>query len=253
MSFPIAVQAHRGSPDPSQGIAENTLEAFARSRQLGADGIELDVRLTADGALAVHHDATIPGVGEVADQQVQHLPDRVPLLAEVLGAMADLIINIEVKNLATEPSYDPDEAAARAVANAIGEAELGAGTVVSSFWPPSLDAVLAVDPSLNCGLLVAEWADPSASLALALDVGCRALHLHRSLATPALVADVHAAGLAVAAWTVNQRDDFVAMVACGVDTVITDDVPLALASLRDQDNSVSGPTGPGRITQEQAF
>ncbi len=253
MSFPIAIQAHRGSPDPSLGIAENTLEAFARSRQLGADGIELDVRLTADGALAVHHDATIPGVGEVADQDVQHLPDRVPLLAEVLGAMADLTVNIEVKNLPTEPSYDPDEVAARAVANAIGEAELGAGPVVSSFWAPSLDAVLAVDPSLTCGLLVAEWADPSASLAMARDMGCRALHLHRSLVSPALVADVHAAGLAVAVWTVNRRDDFIAMVTCGVDTVITDDVPLALASVPDLANSVPEQTGPGRIPREQAF
>jgi glycerophosphoryl diester phosphodiesterase len=252
MSFPIAIQAHRGSPDPSLGIAENTLEAFARSRQLGADGIELDVRLTADGGLAVHHDATIPGVGEVADQEVQTLPDQVPLLAQVLGAMADLTINIEVKNLPREPSYDPDEAAARAVANAIGEAELGAGTVVSSFWPPSLDAVLAEDPSLTTGLLVAEWADPAATLAMARDMGCRALHLHRSLATPALVAEVHAAGLAVAVWTVNHRDDFIAMVACGVDTVITDDVPLALASVPDPASSDPQPTGPGRITQEQA-
>ena len=214
---------------------------------MGADGIELDVRLTADGALAVHHDASIPGVGDVADQEVHDLPDQVPLLAEVLGAMADLTVNIEVKNLPTESGYDPGEAGARAVANAIADAELGASTVVSSFWPPSLDAVLAVDPSLTCGLLVPEWADPSASLAMARDMGCRALHLHRSLASAALVADVHAAGLAVAVWTVNQPDEFVAMVACGVDTIITDDVPVALAIVPDLAKSGPDPTRPGRI------
>jgi glycerophosphoryl diester phosphodiesterase len=253
MSFNVAVQAHRGSPDPSRGIAENTLGAFARSRQLGADGVELDVRLTADGALAVHHDATIPGVGDVADQEVHDLPDHVPLLAEVLVAMADLTVNIEVKNLPTESRYDPDEAAARAVADAIADAELGTSTMVSSFWPPSLDAVLAVDPSLTTGLLVPGWADPFASLALARDMGCRALHLHRSLTSAALVAEVHAAGLAVAVWTVNQPDDFIAMAACGVDTIITDDVPLARASVPDLADPDPDRTHPGRITEEQAF
>jgi len=85
-----AIQAHRGSPDPIRGIAENNLEAFARARQLGADGFELDVRLTADGALAVHHDAGIPGVGEVAELEVHDLPDQVPLLPTVLAVCTGL-------------------------------------------------------------------------------------------------------------------------------------------------------------------
>lgn len=232
----VAIQAHRGSPDPSEGITENTLEAFERARQLGADGIELDVRLTADGALAVHHDAGIPGVGEVADLEVQDLPDHVPLLAAVLAISTGLTVNIEVKNLPTESSYDPDEAAARAVADAMAQADPAVDALVSSFWPPSLVAVLAVDPTLATGLLLPEWADPAASLILARDAGCRALHLHRSLATASLVADVHAAGLAAAVWTVNDPEEFAALAALGVDTIITDDVPLALASVSDQVN-----------------
>jgi glycerophosphoryl diester phosphodiesterase len=235
MSSSVAIQAHRGSPDPSRGIAENTLEAFARAQQLGADGVELDVRLTSDGALAVHHDAAISGIGQVADLEVHDLPDQVPLLGAVLGACAGITgftVNIEVKNLPTESSYDPDEAAARAVADTIAEADLGDDTVVSSFWPPSLAAVLTVDPTLRTGLLLPSWADPSAGLAQARDLGCRALHLQRALATAAVVADAHAAGLAVAVWTVNDPADFAAMAALGVDTIITDDVPLALASIK---------------------
>jgi hypothetical protein len=61
----------------------------------------------------------------------------------------------------------------------------------------------------------------------------------------------------VAVWTVNRPDDLTAMVACGVDTIITDDVPLALAlvlaRVPDPDNSAPAPIGPGRITEEQAF
>ena len=64
---PMAIQAHRGSPDPAVGIRENTLEAFVRARQLGADGVELDVRMTSDGALAIHHDPVIESVGAVAE------------------------------------------------------------------------------------------------------------------------------------------------------------------------------------------
>ena len=64
-----SVFAHRGcteGPDGTPGaIAENTVEAYAEAPRRGADGVELDVRLTADGALAIHHDAEIPGVGLV--------------------------------------------------------------------------------------------------------------------------------------------------------------------------------------------
>ena len=55
-----AVFAHRGC---TEGFSENTLEAFAEAKRLGADGVELDVRLTSDGALAVHHDPLIDGLG----------------------------------------------------------------------------------------------------------------------------------------------------------------------------------------------
>ncbi len=51
------------------GVApENTLEAFVAARALGADGVELDVHRTADGALVVHHDADARGVGVLAER-----------------------------------------------------------------------------------------------------------------------------------------------------------------------------------------
>ena len=69
MNDVTTVWAHRGCTEASEsapaGCTENTLDAFAEARRRGADGVELDVRLTADGALAIHHDAEIPGVGLV--------------------------------------------------------------------------------------------------------------------------------------------------------------------------------------------
>ena len=58
----VAVLAHRGGTGPWH---ENSLEAFTAALRFGADGVELDVRLSADGELVVHHDAEVPGAGLV--------------------------------------------------------------------------------------------------------------------------------------------------------------------------------------------
>ena len=59
---------HRGA---SAVAPENTVAAFARARELGADGVELDVRRSADGVLIVHHDPEIAGVGALAELHVR--------------------------------------------------------------------------------------------------------------------------------------------------------------------------------------
>ena len=226
-----AVQAHRGSPDPVTGVRENTLDAFFRARRLGADGVELDVRRTVDGALVVHHDQEIPGVGPIHQLPSDQLPASVPLLAAALQACEGLDVNIELKNLPVEPGFDPDERMARDVAELVVVAGRATTVVVSSFWPGSLDAVRQDHPELTTGLLLASWSDPAAGMTQALELGCRALHPHASLVRGRLVADAHLAGLSLAAWTVNDRAQVEALSDLGVDTVITDDVSLALSAL----------------------
>ena len=73
-----AVHAHRGSADAGSGIAENTLASFDRARRLGADGVELDVRMSADGALVVHHDPGVEGLGPICGLDARELPAQVP-------------------------------------------------------------------------------------------------------------------------------------------------------------------------------
>ena len=228
----VAIQAHRGSPDPIAGIVENSLEAFVRARRLGADGVELDVRLTADGALAVHHDPIVTGLGPVTELRTDDLPGHVPLLGAVLRACEGMTVNIEIKNLPTEPNHDPGELAAREVGKLV--AELGAvdRVIVSSFWMASLDAVRHTLPEIATGLLVASWFDPGVALAMARRHGCTAVHPHATLVTPTLMEEAHGTGLAVTPWTVNDRASLEAMAALGVDTVITDDVGLATTTLR---------------------
>jgi len=228
---PIYVQAHRGSPDLAEGIVENSLEAFARARRLDADGVELDVRLTADRELAVHHDSEIDGIGPVHGLRARDLPAGVPLLAEALEACAGMVVNIEVKNLPTEAAFDPDEHAARAVVDLVEFSGLAPSVIVSSFWSGALEAVRQRGTDVATGLLVAPGFDAGGSIADAVRLGCAAVHLPFGLVGTAAVGAAHDAGLAVAAWTVSDRAGLELVRSAGVDTVITDDVPLCRAVL----------------------
>ncbi len=227
MAERTAVQAHRGSPDPASGVAENTLAAFRRARDLGADGVELDVRLTADGGLAVHHDAVVPGAGPVHELATADLPGHVPLLADALETCAGMIVNIEIKNHPGEAAFDPSERASGLVVAEVEELGLSGTVVISSFWSAALAAVRSAAPLLPCGLLVVPSFDPASSIGTAVEMGCAAVHLPVGLVDGPTVASAHDVGLAVAAWTVADEVALAEVLAAGVDTVITDDVAMA--------------------------
>lgn len=227
MSGRPAVQAHRGSPDSLHGVLENTLAAFDRARALGADSVELDARLTADGALAVHHDPVIAGVGPVHELAAADLPAHVPLLVQALDACAGMLVNIEVKNLPTEPAFDPSDRCAREVVSLVSRAGSVTSVVLSSFWGGALAAAREADPGVRTALLVVSAFDPLTAVDGAVDLGCTAVHLPVGSVEPATVDAAHAAGLAVGAWTVADRPTLDRVLAAGVDTVITDDVAMA--------------------------
>ena len=107
------IWAHRGA---SAYAPENTLEAFQLALDMGADGIELDIQLSADGELMVLHDDTIDrtssGTGRLSDMTLWQLKEldfsmgmsqyagaRIPTLREVYRLLAkrDVIVNVEIK------------------------------------------------------------------------------------------------------------------------------------------------------------
>ncbi len=228
----MAIQAHRGSPDADHGVLENTVEAFLRARELGADGVELDVRMTSDGGLAVHHDPVVEGVGPVCEVTAAELPSFVPLLPAVLELLDGLTVNIEIKNLPGEPGFDPADLVAREVAELVVASGRESTVVISSFWPDSLEAVRDTQADLVTGLLWSSWADPLDGVTVATSRGCTALHPHIDLVDVAVVDRAHEVGLSVATWTVNDRTNLEKAVDAAVDTVITDDVGMALGALR---------------------
>jgi glycerophosphoryl diester phosphodiesterase len=98
--------AHRGA---SAVEPENTVAAFRRAVADGADGIELDVRRTADDRLVVHHDARLSDGRIIRDTPVDELPVGIPELDAALDACDGAFVNIEIKNDPDEPDFDPTE------------------------------------------------------------------------------------------------------------------------------------------------
>lgn len=115
---------------------------------------------------------------------------------------------------------------------AIDEAGSTARVIVSSFDRSTLRAVRAADSRLALGLLVGVAADVTVALDEAVSAGFRAVHPFVASVDPSLVRRAHRAGLTVNVWTVNAPADLGAMVAAGVDVVITDRLAEALALVR---------------------
>ncbi len=230
---PVGLLAHRGGSGPWR---ENTLEAFAGALRLGADGVELDVRRSADGRLVVLHDAEIAGTGAVHELRASELPPWVPGLDEALETCAGATVNVEIKNAPVGPGLDPAETLATEVvavlaASRAAPATAPARVIVSSFWPAILAAVRIGDADVPTGLLVAPALDAAQAADHAAALGCVAVHPFQAQVTGVLVDLVHTMGMGVVAWTVNEPGEVAAMVAAGADVVISDRVTDARQAL----------------------
>jgi len=222
----IAVWAHRGS---AEDAPENTLEAFAGARRRGADGIELDVRRCADGALVVHHDAVVAGLGPLCAVAVADLPPSVPFLEEVLDACSDMTVDVEIKNAPAEPGYEREQGIASDVARMVAGGGWQDQVVVSSFSIDALDAVRRTEPSVRVGLLVPPLGNVGEALDHAVRHGYDAIHPFTTQVDAAVVDRAHSHGLGVHVWVVNTRGDLESMRAAGPDAVITDRVATAVS------------------------
>jgi glycerophosphoryl diester phosphodiesterase len=228
------VLAHRGA---RQVAPENTLEAFARAVALGADGVELDVRRTADGVLVVHHDPeTAAGelIASSTAETVRAAHAEIPTLEESLDACRGLLVNVEIKNSPLEPGFDREERAADAVV-ALLDARAGRDRViVSSFQFPTIARVRAAGASVATGLLTLARAD-ARLLDLIVERGHQAIHPnHRTMTrrrAEQIVADAHDRGLQVNVWTVNAPVTIARLAEAGVDGLITDVPDVARAAL----------------------
>jgi glycerophosphoryl diester phosphodiesterase len=212
------VMAHRGA---SRACPENTIAAFRAAVALGADLVELDVRRTADGALAVHHDPVLADGRAVHQTPVAELPDTVPLLAAALDACRPLIVNIEIKNSPRELGFDPLDRAAAEVAELVVTRGLAAEVIVSSFHLPALDRIRAHDPAIETAYLVRRIAGAAWLRATLVERGHRGVHPWHGLLTRRHVDRCRSLGLAVRPWTVDDPGRVALLARWGVDAVCT--------------------------------
>lgn len=250
----ILVHGHRGARTVRP---ENTLAAFEYAIQAGADYIELDVSVTRDDIVIVHHDLTLNRSicqgpeGETAIRKLtlaqirqwdcgtlknkdfprqQPVPGaRVPTLDEVLALArkSKILFNIELKMDAKRPELTPERSVfARMVVDIIKKRKLENRVLLQSFDLPLMAELKKIVPSWNLaalwGSLPRDYAEISAEAG-----GMNMVNPHYMLVNKDHVAKAHAAGLKVAAWTANSPDIWDKLIEAGVDGIITDD-PAAL-------------------------
>lgn len=232
---------HRGvrSADARLGDAppENTLAAFDQALREGAEGVELDVRACATGELVVLHDPTLEHVTAGADlraaidltaRELAAIPlahgAAIPLLAEVLvfARARRLPVNVELKR--DVPSR---AAIVTAAARLLRSWDPTHPILVSSFDPVMLAGFASLAPRVPRAILVHPEQWRRTALLAAHPLRVDAVHLEHTLATPARVARLHAAGKLVNVWTVNDVDEARRLATAGVDGIITD-VPALL-------------------------
>jgi glycerophosphoryl diester phosphodiesterase len=248
--------AHRG------GCAlgpENTLAAFDAGLAAGADGLELDVHLSADGIPVVHHDDTLDRTtdqtGPLAARTASELalvdagcrfegchassargtspqvPDRalvgIPTLAEVLERYPDIPVIVEMK--------EDSPAMAVAVARAVEHTRAGDRVCAAGYGRRSLDAFRHAAPHVDTSASHSEvrWAICHSWLRWPLrrpthrgyQVPERAGWIR--VVSPAFIRHAHAAGLPVQVWTVDDEHDMRRLLKWGVDALITNRPDLA--------------------------
>jgi len=231
------VLGHRGA---SRARSENTLAAFAKAREFGADGVELDVRRSADDRLVVHHDPHVEDLGVIRELDYAALRaarPEIPTLDEALSACAGMIVNVEIKCLPWEPDRDtPDHEVVRAVVDLLRAQSSVAVSdiIVSSFDLGAVDALRAFASDVTTGWLTSNQ-EVAAAAGIAAEHGHAWLNADRDAALRALPADIAAAqkaGVRVNVWTVDERDDIASLAAAGVDAIITNVPDVALDVLQ---------------------
>ena len=236
--------AHRGA---CKYAPENTIASFELAVEQGADAIELDAKLSADGKVMVIHDQTVDRttngkgkVNQLTHQELKQLDagsffdtrfsgERIPTLDEVFESVGrKFFINVELTNYASR-----HDELVPLVAEIVKRHELQHSVLFSSFAPVNLRRMQQLLPEVPVGLLALEGVLGAINRsAFYMNLSPRIIHPYLRDVNPRLVSLEHQRGRRVHVWTVNEESDLKKMKALGVDGVFTDDPVKALRVLR---------------------
>lgn len=225
-----AVMAHRGA---SRAERENTLVAFARAAEMGADAVELDVRRSADGRLVVHHDPHLADGRVIVRTTGVELPEEVPSLDDALDACRGMWVNVEIKNDPGEADFDGTDDIAPTVADALRRRGEAGRFLVSSFRRETIDRFRSAAPEIATAWLTPGIAgdDMDSTFDSLRDAGHRAVHPWYGLVTKHFIDEAHARGLMVNVWTCDDPAKMSELHAFGVDGICTNVPDVAIGTL----------------------
>ena len=223
----LTAVAHRGDP---YRVRENTIDSLRSALDLGADAVEIDVRLTRDGVPVLLHDATLKRLWDhdrplrsLSADEVRGLTGgRIPTLAEALAATDGSRVMIDLPGTR-------DVREARRVVDAVREA----GARERVYYCAGAEEMLAVraaDASAEIALTWTTLAPPR--LALLDAVRPRWLNYRFGLVDRDLAARVHRDGLLLSVWTPDTRRSMRRLIDLGVDSITTNRVDV-LRALRE--------------------
>jgi glycerophosphoryl diester phosphodiesterase len=224
--------AHRGA---SGNYPENTLAAYRAARAIGADGIELDARLSADGIPVVMHDASVDrttdGRGAVSDFPLSELKrldagawkhprfagERVPTVDEVFAAIPDGLVFVELKTNATVSNGL--EEAVLSVVERHGAADR---VIYCSFNPTSLARMAALGATSRIAPIVHPKTTNDEKRAWKrLLAHADALHAEKSQCTARTMRWARERGYMVNPWTIDDPAEMRRLIALRVDAIVT--------------------------------
>ena len=248
MNFPDQrplIIAHRGA---SRYAPENTMAAFCLAHEQGADGIELDAKLTIDGEVVVIHDQTLERTtgapGRVIDLTLSKLRtldagsffsksfqgERIPTLDEIFQELGNkLLINVELTSYLSPGDMLPEK-----VANLVKKHGVEENILFSSFHPVILFRIKELMPNIPAALLTDDGIlSIIGNSFIGRMVSPDWIHPHFSRATMNFIMNQHDTGRKVNAWTVNDSNEIRRLIIDRVDGIITDD-PLTALKIREE-------------------
>ncbi len=208
--------------------------------------VEFDVRRTRDGALVIHHDPFVAGVGVIIELDASALPTYVPTLVEALEACSGMEVNIEIKNDEREPDFDPDDEVAAEVVALLASRGDADAMLISSFRRATIDAIRAANAELRTGFLFTM--PPLSPLRLKAMIhrtaaaGHTAIHPYHRGVTRRMIDQAHEVGLAVNVWTVDDPNRMRSLARMGVDALITNVPAVGVETFRARDSHAGGHT-----------
>lgn len=226
------VLAHRGA---SHMRVDNSRSAFEAAIAPGCDGVELDVRATSDGLLAVTHAATVKGYGAVAEHTFnglnRALEGELLQLEQALDILEGLTVNIEIKSDPKEIGWVPAELTSRLLAKFLSGYSTKSTYIVSSFSVRALEVFADLAPGFAIGLLANIGSDLIGRCHVATEIGANYILPHHSGVNADIVKEAHALGLGVITWTVDQSERAVDVAKCLVDGIITNRIDVVINAL----------------------